>query len=83
VIEALLVAVVIVAIAVVLWLALRARRAAPLATPRPSGGPGPPDAGTRDPRQPRPQLGAGAVGAPLPLAKRKPTRAVGRRIADR
>jgi hypothetical protein len=82
--EVLVAAVVIVAIVAVLWLALRPRAAPapPKSHPSPNRG-SDPGSGTRDPRRPRPQLGSGAIGLPPPLAKRKPTRAVGRRLRDR
>jgi hypothetical protein len=87
----LIVAVVIAALAIAVWLTRRAPRferivrggpAPTVVPPRPPGGPGRgsdgPGPGTREPRRPRPQLGAGAVQLPLPLPKRRPTRAVGR-----
>jgi hypothetical protein len=94
VVEALLVALLVVAVAVALWRALRARRpgrvvlgepavgAAPPKPPRPTPRPpGPGGSGTRDPRRPRPQLGSGAAQLPVPVPKRPPTRAIGRRLS--
>ena len=78
--QALVVATLIALLAVALWLALRAwarvpEAPRPLPKPRPSRGGGP---GTREPRTPRPQMGAGGAALPRPVPRRAPTQAIGR-----